>query len=351
MGYEEVFDPVIGVAFLVGKALFILTFIILLQVLTLSILRYGREKRKEKFIELWQPIIDLCSWAQPVPESLPKIKKRDLHVFLVMWNSIQEMTKGDYHKRLNLLLKGAGVFETIVLMLSSGSRKEKLTAIVTLGHLGEDSTWEMLCSLSESEDSHISLLAVRALFRCKPEKAAVFIMPAISSRNDWPPAKVANILKTAGSDIISAPLISTLERTSKENLPRLMRYLEIASPRLAIPAIRNIMIQTKDPEVLAGCLKVLNDPLSIDIVRDFLSHESWFVRVQAATVLGKIGTQEDETLLLPLLSDKEWWVRYRAAHALAHLPSVNRERLLDIASKQTDRYAIDIMKQVVSENA
>lgn len=350
LGYEEAFDPVIRIAFLAGEALFVLTLIILLQVLSLSLLRSARERRSQRFIDAWQPIMALCTWAQPVPESLPQIRKADLHTFLVLWNSLQETTKGDYRHRLNQLLKGAGLLETIVLMLYKDSRRKKLTAIITLGHLAEDSVWEDLCTLSESEDSHISLLAARALVLCKPEKAAIFLMPLVASRSDWPPAKVANILKEAGANAISPPLIAVLEKTKKAYLPRLTRYLEIASTHLVIPALRKVMSNTDDAEVIAACLKLLNDPLSLEIIRDFLNHEEWFVRVQAAAALGRIGTKEDESLLLPLLSDKEWWVRYRAAHALAQLPSVNHERLIEISFQQTDRYAMDIMKQVVSEN-
>jgi hypothetical protein len=348
LGYEEAFDPTVKIAFIVGQALFILTLILLVQVLFLSFLRSASEKRQEKFINKWQPILAQCISA--VPESLPKIKKRDIYTFLVLWNSLQESIKGDYRNKLNELLKMTGLLEVAVAMLNSGSRKKQLTGIVTLGHLGEKSVWEDLCTLAEGQDSHVSLLAARALMHCSPEEGASFLMPLIASRIDWPPTKVANILKEGGAAIISPPLISALEKTEEENLPRLTRYLEIASTRLAIPALRKVLAQTDDAEVIAACLKLLNDPLSLEIIRDFLHHEKWFVRLQAASALGRIGTGEDEKLLIPLLSDKEWWVRYRAAHALVQLPSVSHERLVEICAGQSDLYAIDIMKQVVSEN-
>jgi hypothetical protein len=50
-----------------------------------------------------------------------------------------------------------------------------------------------------------------------------------------------------------------------------------------------------------------------------------------------------------MLGDSQWWVRYRAARALAHLPWMDDERLRHIKGTLTDRYARDILHQVMAE--
>ena len=53
--------------------------------------------------------------------------------------------------------------------------------------------------------------------------------------------------------------------------------------------------------------------------------------------------------LTTALSDTSWWVRHRAAQALAQLPDMNAARLSAIASRQTDRYAADMLRQTLAE--
>ena len=55
-------------------------------------------------------------------------------------------------------------------------------------------------------------------------------------------------------------------------------------------------------------------------------------------------------LLLPLLADAQWWVRYRAAQALTRLPAIGEKDVMQrIRDEQTDRFACDVLDQVMAE--
>jgi HEAT repeat protein len=71
--------------------------------------------------------------------------------------------------------------------------------------------------------------------------------------------------------------------------------------------------------------------------------------VQAAKALGRIGERADTARLVQLLADREWWVRYRAAQALVELPWLKRAELAALASGLEDRYAADMLAQVMAE--
>jgi HEAT repeat protein len=71
--------------------------------------------------------------------------------------------------------------------------------------------------------------------------------------------------------------------------------------------------------------------------------------MQAATLLGRMGHAEDAGRLEKLLGDAEWWVRFRAAQALVRLPGVGARNLEQIRMRLIDRYARDILGQVVAE--
>jgi hypothetical protein len=70
-------------------------------------------------------------------------------------------------------------------------------------------------------------------------------------------------------------------------------------------------------------------PTDRSVIRRHLSDPAWHLRVQAATALGQLGTQEDEAELLALFNDEECLVRYRAGEALASLGSMTKEELLE----------------------
>jgi HEAT repeat protein len=71
--------------------------------------------------------------------------------------------------------------------------------------------------------------------------------------------------------------------------------------------------------------------------------------VQAASALGRIGADEDRALLIKMTGDSNWWVRYRAAQALANMPSVGISELKALAQNATDRFAANILAQVIAE--
>jgi HEAT repeat protein len=71
--------------------------------------------------------------------------------------------------------------------------------------------------------------------------------------------------------------------------------------------------------------------------------------VQAVKALGRIGERADTARLAHLLADREWWVRYRAAQALVELPWLKRADLDALHATLDDRYAADMLAQVMAE--
>jgi HEAT repeat protein len=93
----------------------------------------------------------------------------------------------------------------------------------------------------------------------------------------------------------------------------------------------------------------MTDPADLDLIRSLLTHERWHVRMHAAAAIGRMGQPGDEQRLLPLLGDSQWWVRYRAAQAISRLPNMGGEALHLLREQQTDRFACDVLDQVLAE--
>jgi len=249
-------------------------------------------------------------------------------------------------------------------LLRRGDLRERLLAIVTLGQLRERAAWDQLLTMAQREGVLLSVAAARALVMIDPTKAVPELIPLLMRRADWPASRVANMLQLAGADVISdqianAALKSALEerepnangndKSATKDPARLVRYLELAYNVAALPAARAIAELSQDPEVLAACLRLLNSGDDLPVVRECLSHEDSRVRVQAAAALGRLGEDDDEERLVPMLSDREWWVRYRAAQALSRLPHMREPKLKTIQAAQSDAFARDMLAQVMAE--
>jgi HEAT repeat protein len=342
--------------------LFALALLLLVVVLLLRGALLLRQRRRKQFLAAWQPI--LVDAVDSATSDLPRLARRDLPEFLLLWNHLQESLLDEAKDHLNQIGKALGIQHTALPLLRRGNLRERLLAIVTLGQLRERAAWDQLLRIAQQEGALLSVAAARALVMIDPTKAVPELIPLLMTRTDWPASRVANILQTAGADVISDQIANAaLKYALEESGPyanghgkratndpaRLVRYLELAYNVAALPAARSIAETSHDPEVLALCLRLLNSAEDLPVVRECLSHEDFRVRVQAAATLGRIGEASDEELLVPLLSDTEWWVRYRAAQALSRLPHIREPKLKTIQAAQSDPFARDILTQVMAE--
>ena len=342
--------------------LFALALLLLVVVLLLRGTLLLRERRRKKFLAVWQSI--LVNAVDIATSDLPRLERRDLPEFLLLWNHLQESLLDESKDHLNQIGKALSIERVALRLLHGGNLRERLLAIVTLGQLRERAAWDQLLTIAQREGALLSVIAARALVMIDPTKAVPELIPLLMARADWPASRVANMLRIAGADVISdqisnAALKSTLEQSAHTgngdgkpatNDPaRMVRYLELAYNVAALPAARTIIELSHDPEVLAACLRLLKSAEDLPVVRACLSHEDSRVRVQAAAALGRIGEDDDEERLVPLLSDSEWWVRYRAAQALSGLPHMRAPKLKTIQAAQSDAFARDMLAQVMAE--
>jgi HEAT repeat protein len=113
--------------------------------------------------------------------------------------------------------------------------------------------------------------------------------------------------------------------------------------------VSTLLATSQDPDNLTAALRHARSPALLPDVVRLARHPAWPVRTQAATALGRLGGAEERGLLLDLLSDPQWWVRYRAAQALFAGRMGTRDELAALAGGLGDRFARDIVAQVLAE--
>ncbi len=343
----------------VATFLFALTLLLLGVVLLLRLNLVWRERRRRKFLSIWQPI--LTTSIDLAFADVPHLPRRNLPDFLHLWNQLQESVLDRSKERLNQIARALRIDRAALQMLSHRSLRDRLLATMTLGELRERKARDALVQIMHEEGASLSVNAARSVVLIDPQRAVPLLLPMMIKRSDWPAARVATILQTAGADIISnqiaeAALAACAEDATDETngevshqRARLIRYLELAYNVSALPVARKIAQSSRDPEVLAACLRLLKSSEDLPIVRRCLVHADWRVRVQAASALGRIGRADDASRLIPLLSDEQWWVRYRAAQALARLPTVDQRALRKVQADQQNPFARDMLAQVMAE--
>ncbi len=227
--------------------------------------------------------------------------------------------------------------------------KNKLFAIVTLGHMRAAIIWNDLIQIMNKSRTTISLVSAQALIQIDAARALKQISPLLGERSDWHWAGIAHIFRQSDRDTI-CPIIEQLINTTPEpRLPGLIRLIDTLDCDTSSKIIGDILNQSKDERVISTCLHIVNDPYAVQQIRHQLKSQRSHVRMHAATALGRLGLKEDIPRLVECLQDSEWWVRYRAAQALAAMPFVSIEMLEDIHHSQQDRYARGILQQVISE--
>ncbi len=337
----------VTVALWTGTVALFLTLLLALQIVLLRVGLRRRERRAARAVARWRPLLNQAIVGER-PE-LPPLSARERLPFLHLWAHLQGSLRGEASAALNEVARRLGVDAMARDMLARGARDERLLATLVLGHLGDRAAWSQLLPLARAADSALSLTALWALVRVDPEAAAEYLTPLFIEREDWALSHVAGILQQASAPVAGV-LARILPQLSAARLPRALRIAE--SLRVSLPAgVLAGALRSPSSAVVIAALRGVLTPETLDEVRALLGHEDWQVRVQAARALGRVGERSDAARLTALLGDPQWWVRYRAAQALRELPLLSRADLEAVRASLRDRFALDMLDQVLAEEA
>jgi len=342
-------DPIVAVALWTAAVAALLSVAIIVQTITSRLLLARRARREARFRDRWRSI--LLESVDAVPAHLPTVKRPDWYTFLALWNQFQESLRGGGRHRLKAVAIRLRMDLAARQLLEAGSVSQRLMAMVTLGQLGDHDSWGRLLRLSAGEHPVLSLAAARSLILIDAHRAIEALLPAFTTRTDWPVSRLKSILSEADPALITPALVAAVDVTAAARLPRLLALLDCAQARPAARKISAVLKQATEDEVLVACLKSAHVPRERQVLARLTGHASWQVRTQAARAFGLAAQAGDEKLLLSLLSDRVWWVRYRTAQALVRLPFLSREDLVRLRSKVADRFGQNMLDQVMAEGS
>jgi HEAT repeat protein len=324
---------------------------LLLYTIELRVQRRFRERRRARVTAHWRAIIDKAVTGAVDGSAPPSLPRRQREEVLRLWNYTRTMIEGAAADRLIALADQLGLREFARRQAKQAHLGTRLTALQALGHLRDAETFGDILATTDDDNTLVAISAAEALAEIDPARAVALLIPKLAQRRDWPRTHVFSLLEKAGSALISEPLYRCIRAGSDTDAAYLLQFAEIAEFDVRDAMAGELLRSRSDPEVLAAALKVASGYGSMTRLDEFLDHPAWYVRMQAAALLGRMGRAEDVGRLEKRLSDKEWWVRYRAAKALVALPTLTRSVLDEIRSRLRDPYASDVFEQAMAEAA
>lgn len=325
--------------------------LLLASILLFRRIRLANQHRRQRVIALWKPLLEQS--VLKLPHTFPSLTRRDHVVFLYLWNEYYESVRGTMTAPLVRIALDVGSPDFAAELLQSRLLSQRILAVVILGRLQERSAWVPIRTLLTHHNSFLAFHAAQALLKIHTNAALPLLVPILGQRTDWSPIKIVSMLQIVGQDLASEVLAKAAIQGAPDIGPRLIRYLPVIKSQRGLSILRQFLRDTPpSANMLAACLFVFGefrDPADLPMVRQHLTHEAWYVRVQAATALGKLGTVDDEERLIGLFSDEQWWVRYRAGEALMSLESMTEEKLKTLQESLTSPEAHEILAPILAK--
>lgn len=184
---------------------------------------------------------------------------------------------------------------------------------------------------TQTEDSDVREIALRALARIADPQAVAPLITALASADAWLAPRIADILSRHG-DVVVDPLLVLLGDSSHHAARAWAANVlgEVGSQR-AFPALVR-SLDDPDDEVrakVATALGRLRDPRAVPpLLEHLLTDPAPFVRARIASTLAQFGGPEVIDRLVRSLGDSAWWVRMRGVEALEQIGSMAEGPLL-----------------------
>lgn len=319
------------------------------------LLRYAtnrHERRRRSVIGTWRSTFAaaLLSAAAARDCELPRIARWVRPYLLEEWNRVRSLVDGESAANLAALAERLGLEDYARQRLHRHQLHARLLAIQTLGYLGCSAEWDYLHDeLLGHANTALSATAALALIQIDPGRGIAEVMPEVIQRADWPRAAVHRILRAAGPALITQPLCHAVVTGDAGTAVRMLRFAELAQTERIDQLVEIVLREREEPVVLAAALRASRNQAGVPRLAQLAGHADWYVRVQAAKLLGRVGGDRDLAVLEQLLADGEWWVRYRAAQSIVQLPFMGPNSLRRLKERQRDRYAADMMQQAMAE--
>ncbi len=349
--FRSEFDTATVIALWSTAAVLVTTVVLFVYTIGLRAVTIHAGARRARFVAEWRDVFASATLSASVAENitLPQVTSAHRIDLLEEWNLARSIVVGDAAANLVVLAERVGIPKLADNLFERTRIRSRILAVQTLGNLRAVNRRDEVRALVDSDNTVLSITAAAALAEIDPDFAARILIPMLPNRRDWPKNRLSLLLRLLGSDRISEPIYREIRRARDEDKTYLLQFVRSVDAEALDALVVDLIRTSNDPGVLTTALTLVSGFQGVPRIASLARHPIWYVRMQAAKVLGRVGEEEHVSLLVALLNDQQWWVRYRAAQAIVSLPFLGPNRLRRMQRDCTDAFAADILQQVFAE--
>ena len=349
--FRSEFDAITTIALWSIAAVVVTTVVLFVYTLGLRYVTVVGARRRRAFLAKWRDVFSAAALSREAARDLelPRLRRIDRRDLLEEWSRARSVVDGSAADNLNILAVRAGIPELAARLFEQRRVQSQIMAVQTFGYLRDASHYEAIAELVRSPSTALSITAATSLVEIDPAGGVALVAPMIATRRDWPRNRVSILLREAGTGIVSEPMYRAIRSADNNDKTYLLQFARLIESEVRDALVEELIRESNDAGVLTAALKLVSGYRGVPRIAALTQHEAWFVRMQAAKVLGRVGQQEHLGILESLLDDPEWWVRYRAAQSISSLPFLGPNELRRLQRRQTDPFAVDILQQSFAE--
>jgi HEAT repeat protein len=299
--------------------------------------------------EAWEPItLDVLAGVAPDGALLERVRPRDAAHFLSFLLGYARRLQGG--ERVTVTRLARPFLPAVVERTRRGSAEKRGQAVQTLAELGLPEHADAVAAALDDRAPVVAMIAARGLFRRGYEQYFPLVLAHLPRFTIWSRSFLASMLARGGpgtapflrqtlSDGTRAPLV----RAVSADALRLLNDIEATSLAASI-----LGANEKDRELITACVRILRHlghSQHVALVRPLVTAADPVVRAAAVGALGAIGGPREVSLLRDVLDDVAYWVSLEAARGLMKLgASATLQRL----ARSEGPWAV-LARQVLSE--
>lgn len=345
-------ESMLAFAYLSAGCVLGIVFLLILRIISHRIQLVFYNRRVSRFNDRWDSAITSCiiDAESCALHMLPTLARAERFMFLIRWNYYQETLSGFAYDRLNVMARRLNILDYARHLLVKGTLRQRLVATVFLGNIHDKISWPMLEKQLHDDNLLLSIQAVRSLAQIDLDKALPLIFAEQLRRDDWQGVQVVAVLrKEIDADILTHHLLIFFQSCTDVEAESLLPFMAYMSHEARSRQLRVLINKSGSARLISRLLKAIDSDENLELARQYVDHDQWYVRNQAVAALGRQGGRADSPLLVKCLGDEQWWVRYRAAQGLARIFHDSVEELVAIRDCHEDRYARQMIDQVLAE--
>lgn len=322
MAYAETSNTGIVIALWTAYGLFGASLLCLLGSMLLRFFRYRKEAKQKKLEAIWRPVMYAVVSGE-LPSNLPKLYKRDIHNFGVIWLGIYQRLRGDSAQSLLDLLVALSVPAELPKLLRSRKTDNKLMALMLMTALKDERAVPAARVLLDHPYDLLSHMAAKLLMVKSPETAIPMVLARLSKQN-WPLHKINSLLDTVPSETLLLDyLTQAITSAPRSHIPLLLDITYTQDERNFVSLSRQALARfPDDADTIITILNLTISPNFTPLARMACLHKDTNIRCAGFKAIARLSLEDEQPILERALHDGDWQIQRCAAIALVSLPTM-----------------------------